>query len=171
MSDTSCRVTGFPPLADWNSRILVLGTMPGVRSLTDQQYYAHPRNAFWPILFAVCGEEFRTDYPARLELLRRKGIALWDVCYSCDRSGSLDSRIRQEVPNDISGLLKQYPAIRTIVFNGNTSAGLYKKYFSQLPQYDYFQMPHTSPAYASLTFEQKKEKWLLIRPRLVDSPI
>ena len=88
------RINSFPPIADEHSEILILGSVPGVKSLEMQQYYAHPQNQFWKILFHIFGEEFSTDYPQRIDLLKRYNIALWDVIESCERKGSLDTEIK-----------------------------------------------------------------------------
>ena len=100
------RLSGFEPVVDGDCRVLVLGTMPGVASLQKQQYYGHPRNAFWPIMAALTEETLPEEYQARKLMLLRHGIALWDVCQSCEREGSLDSNILCEHPNQIVPLLK-----------------------------------------------------------------
>ena len=96
------RITAFEPVATPGARVLVLGSMPSVESLNQGFYYAHPRNAFWHILAQVCNEPFPEDIPARIALLERHDLALWDVLASCERQGSLDSAIRQPAPNDFS---------------------------------------------------------------------
>ena len=107
-------IHSFDPIVDGGCRILVLGTMPGEESLRKQQYYGHPRNAFWPIMAALCGQELPDAYQHRKAMLLETRIALWDVCRRCERDGSLDSNISNEEPNRIGELLRHYPQIRTI---------------------------------------------------------
>ena len=95
-------ITGFGPIWDADCRVLVLGSMPSIKSLEESQYYAHPRNAFWPIMCELLGGAPGDDYAARARMLTRHGIALWDVCRCCERLTSSDSMIRAEVPNDIA---------------------------------------------------------------------
>ena len=114
------RVSSFPPLVGRAPRVLVLGSMPGLRSLQAARYYAHPHNAFWPIMGQLLGFEGGADYDTRCRALTAAGVALWDVMASCERRGSLDSAIvRSSVqPNDIAALLEREPGIRAILFNG-----------------------------------------------------
>jgi len=149
--------------------------MPGVESLKAQQYYAHPRNAFWPVMGEIFGFHWSLPYPERLEQLKQNRIALWDVAHQCERPGSLDSNIRHEsvIANDFAALFASHPHIRAIFFNGRKAAELYRKLvlpmlaepWRSLPQYP---MPSTSPAHASLDFEQKLAQWLQIRPALTN---
>lgn len=157
---TSPQICGFPPLVQPGSRLLILGSMPGEKSLEQQEYYAHPRNLFWPFIAALADETAPQVYAQKKELLARLNIALWDVCDTCFRQGSLDTAIRQEVPNDISGLLQQHPAIRTLVFNGQKAAALYRKYFKQEDALAYLTLPSTSPANAGISLEDKRKAWL-----------
>lgn len=162
----------FPPAAAEGVRVLVLGSMPGVESLRQQQYYAHPRNAFWPIMGTLFGFSPALPYKKRLEELNRAGVALWDSLAGCERSGSLDSNIREPVPNDIPGLLKKYPAIRSIFCNGTASYQFLKKYHGALigrSDLTIRQMPSTSPAAAMYSFEQKLQQWSVVR-QAVGSP-
>ena len=156
----------FPPAAAEGVRVLVLGSMPGVESLRQQQYYAHPRNAFWPIMGILFGFSPALPYRKRLEKLNRAGVALWDSLAGCERSGSLDSNIREPVSNDIPGLLKKYPAIRSIFCNGTASYQFLKKYHGALferSDLEIRQMPSTSPAAAMYSFEQKLQQWTVVR--------
>jgi len=156
----------FPPAAAEGVRVLVLGSMPGVESLRRQQYYAHPRNAFWPIMGALFGFSPALPYKERLEKLNRAGVALWDSLGGCERSGSLDSNIREPVPNDIPGLLKKYPDIHAIFCNGTASYQFLKKYHEDLfgrSGLEIRQMPSTSPAAAMYSFEQKLRQWRVVK--------
>ena len=113
---------GLRPNIDKDCRALILGSMPGVKSLEAQQYYAHPQNRFWPMMAHLLGEELPSAYEEKLAMLLRHHIALWDSIGSCEREGSLDSAIRDEQGNDFAALLQEYPGIRAIYFNGGKSA-------------------------------------------------
>jgi len=153
------RITAFPPVAPPGARVLVLGSMPSVESLNQGFYYAHPRNAFWRILAEVYGEPFPGDIPARVALLERHDVALWDVLQSCEREGSLDSAIRQPEPNDFEGLFRACPGIRRILLNGGTAARLFLKHgASFLEGRSWTRLPSTSPAY-TLSYERKLALW------------
>ena len=153
----------FAPFIDENSRLLILGTMPGIKSLEKQQYYAHERNAFWPLLFAIFRSPYTTDYQQKIKLLYDNNIALWDTLKYCFREGSLDSDIQMAEPNNIDGLLKIYPKIKSIVFNGKYAEKFYKKHQKISSEIKYLSMPSTSPANARLSFEQKLQIWSAIK--------
>jgi len=162
-------IRSFDPIADTRSRVLVLGTMPGVMSLQKQQYYGHPRNAFWPVMASLCGVELPHEYDRRRAMLLDAGIALWDVCRQCEREGSLDSNICNEEPNEIPALLRRYPGIRAIAFNGKGAEKLFRRYFGAYADvFETLVLPSTSPAY-TLTFERKLEGWQRIRRYLPDA--
>lgn len=151
----------FEPVIDSDSRILILGSMPGEQSLRKQQYYGNRRNAFWNILYSVFQEEVQTDYTARKAFLLRHRIALWDVLEFCEREGSLDSNIRNPVSNDFTGLFVKYPAIRKVCFNGQTAQKLFKRLvLAKLPALDleFYTLPSTSPANAA-PYEEKRRQW------------
>lgn len=152
----------FPPIAPTNATILILGTMPGVKSLEIQQYYGHPQNNFWRFMFEILNEDFSKDYETRKNLLIKNNIALWDVLQFCERIGSLDSAIKNEVTNDFEQFLKEHPNITTIFFNGQKAAAFFKKYVSLENNYDLITLPSTSPANASKTFESKLNEWKII---------
>lgn len=152
----------FDPVVTDSSRVLILGTMPGVASLRKQEYYGFPHNAFWRIITALTGEkEVPEAYTERLEMIRRNGLALWDVCHSCQREGSLDSHITDEVPNDIGSLLTAHPQVRAVVFNGTPAFRLFKRHLGleTVGERAVLVMPSTSPANASWSFERKLEAW------------
>jgi len=152
---------GFPPVARPDARILVLGSLPGQKSLSASQYYAHPQNSFWRImqeLFGVTGH-----YDERCALLGECKLALWDVLRSSVRRGSLDADIRREsaVANDFEAFLKSHASIKTIAFNGKKAEQLFR---SMVPNEDYQQirlvgLPSTSPAYAAMSFAGKLNAW------------
>lgn len=141
------RVQSFAPIVVDDATILILGSMPSVTSLARQQYYGHPRNQFWAILGAVYDELLVDDYAARVALLQRHGLALWDTLASCERAGSADDRIRQPVPNDVAGLLAEHAAIRRILLNGQAAAGYYRRLIAPTVRgvYASVVLPSTSP--------------------------
>jgi double-stranded uracil-DNA glycosylase len=146
--------------------VLVLGTVPGVPSLAAGEYYAHPRNAFWRIAGAVFDFDPAAPYPERLELLTGNGVALWDVLHSCERRGSLDSRIRPgtEVPNHFCGFLAQNPSIRRILFNGTRAEVLFRRLVlprlsAAAAEMERIRLPSTSPAHAAASFHIKLVAW------------
>lgn len=153
------RIVCFDPVAPPNARLLILGTMPSVESLRQSFYYAHPRNAFWPILSNLLGGPLPETTQAKKEMLVRHRVALWDVAGSCVRPGSLDSAIREVVPNDFEALFRRCPGIEKILFNGATAQKLYEKYVGVMPSgCVWARMPSTSPAY-TLGFERKLAAW------------
>lgn len=158
------RITSFQPLVAPNAIRLILGSMPGVASLTAGQYYAHPQNAFWRIMSAVAGFDAALPYDERVAALQRAGVALWDVLAMCERPGSLDSAIAREseVANDIAGLLAQYPRITRVYFNGATAEAAFRRHCKALAartDLRFTRLPSTSPAHASLRFDQKCALW------------
>ncbi|MEQ1594954.1 MAG: DNA-deoxyinosine glycosylase [Casimicrobium sp.] len=158
------RVTGFPPLVAPNATRLILGSMPGVASLTAGRYYAHPQNAFWRIMGAVAGFDAALPYDQRVAALSHAGITLWDVLAACERSGSLDSAIARdsEVANDLAGLLALHPQITRIYFNGATAEAAFRRHCKSLAlrtDLHFTRLPSTSPAHASLRFEEKCAVW------------
>lgn len=155
-------ISSFPPVYAPDARILILGSMPGAASLAAGEYYAHPQNGFWPIMGALIGAGSDLDYPARLDLLKRRGIALWDVLQTCERAGSLDSAIRAEIPNDFEWLFRACPDIRAVFFNGQKAAASFRRFV--LPVLTGFSLPlmvlpSTSPAHAGMRFEEKLAIW------------
>ena len=152
----------FKPSINNKSKILILGSMPGVKSLEEQQYYAHPQNRFWKVMASICNEPklYEFAYDLKLKTLLKNNIALWDTIKSCKREGSLDSDIQNETPNDIKGLLKNYSNIKTICLNGNKSYSAFKKYFPDLlEKYNCHKMPSTSPANARYSLDILIKEW------------
>jgi len=166
-STTSPAKRSFPPVVDERARVLVLGTLPGEESLRRQQYYAHPRNLFWPILFALFEAPVAANYEARLDFARAQRVALWDVCMIGEREASADSTIRREIPNGIDRLLEAHPLIHAIAFNGTGARRLYERHFPVRPGVSYLAMPSTSPAHARLDFAAKLTKWTALREFLM----
>jgi hypoxanthine-DNA glycosylase len=153
---------GFLPIAEPDARVLVLGSLPGVRSIREQQYYAHPRNAFWPImkaLFAIDG-----NYATRCQQLTANRISVWDVLQSALRPGSLDADIRLDAAraNDFANYFRGHPDIGVVVFNGKKAEALYQRFVSARPTdatARFMVLPSTSPAYAAMPFSRKLAAW------------
>lgn len=156
----------FAPVVDDACRILVLGTLPGDESLRRREYYAHPRNLFWPILFALFGAAPAPAHADRLAFALRHNIALWDVCASARRLLSADTAIHGEVPNAIDALLDRYPAIGVIAFNGSGARRLHDRHFARRADRRYLALPSTSPAHARLGFAEKLARWTILRDAL-----
>jgi len=145
---------GFPPIIGEEPRVLILGSMPGVRSLELQQYYGHPQNHFWRIICTLLDLPLPQEYQKRTAVLREAGIALWDSIDSCRREGSLDQAIREEQPNDVVGLLRRRPSIRLVVFNGRKAEqgfyrGMRSLYGGEVPDVmqrcSFIRLPSSSP--------------------------
>lgn len=148
----------LPPVVARGTRLLVLGSFPGVASLAAGQYYAHPRNQFWPLLGALWGVDLPAmPYAARLAELRRRGVGLWDVYARCRREGSLDSAIEDAEYNDLAGLRRRAPGLRVIAHNGGESARAMR--FTRALGLPVLRLPSTSPANASWSFERKLAAW------------
>ena len=149
---------GLAPIVPPGARLAVLGSFPGEASLRAQQYYAHPRNQFWPILSALWGVDLvGADYAGRVAELHRRGLALWDVYASCRRSGSLDSAIRDAVPNELQLLRQRAPGLRAVAHNGGESARAMAR--TRALGLAVHRLPSTSPANASWSFARKLQAW------------
>ena len=157
----------FDPVVDHRTRLLVLGSLPGDKSLAVQEYYGNPQNKFWELVGQVINVDLRAmTYYARLATLREHGIGLWDVVAEAHRRGSLDSAIRNRNENDLLGLLGRFPTIKTIAFNGGTAAKLgIKALGSRAVAYQILTLPSSSPAY-TLPYEDKAKLWLALQPML-----
>ena len=158
-------VTGFPPILPRRPRILILGSMPSVESLRRQQYYAHPRNAFWKIMGRLLGFAPDLPYYRRVAALRRTGVAVWDVLESCERDGSLDAAIVSvsEKPNAIARMLDEKTSIAAVFLNGGKADSLFRRHVRPGTALVATRLPSTSPANARLSFEQKLAAWQVIR--------
>lgn len=152
------RLQGLAPAVSPATRLLLLGSFPGVASLQAQQYYAHPRNQFWPLLAALLGLDLaRLPYPQRLAAITERGLGLWDIYAACQREGSLDSAIQAAEFNDLAGLAGRLPGLRGIAHNGGESARGLR--FTASLGVPVFRLPSTSPANASWSFERKLAAW------------
>ncbi len=164
------RVASFPPIAGRHPRILILGSMPGIRSLELAQYYAHERNAFWPIMGALYGADPAIPYAERVKILMASGVAVWDVLAHCRRRGSLDTSIDLATakPNNLHVFLKNRRSIRHVFFNGAKAADLYRRLVlpsvqTAAPYLSYERLPSTSPALAAMGLAEKLRRWSVIR--------
>jgi TDG/mug DNA glycosylase family protein len=164
-------VHSFPPIESATSRVLILGTMPGIVSLRECQYYAHPQNAFWRILGSILGFDPAIPYQDRVGLVRSADLAIWDVLRSCTRKSSLDSDIdvASAVPNDLPAFLDDHRQIHRICFNGAKAEALYARHVQprladgrDIQKIQYLRLPSTSPANASLPWPEKMRAWQAI---------
>ena len=159
----------FPPVIERGARALVLGTLPGEESLRRREYYAHPRNLFWPIVFALFGGGAPSPvYAERVAFLGANGIALWDVVAAGQRHASADSTIAAEVPNAIHALLDAHPGIRVVAFNGTAARRLYDRHFRRRLELMYLHLPSTSPAHARVGFADKLVRWTALRDAIAE---
>lgn len=161
-SDADAR--GFAPIADSTARILILGSMPGVASLRAAAYYAHPRNAFWPIMGQLIGAGPELDYQQRVEKIKMHHIAIWDVLARCRRVGSLDSAIDPQSAevNNFAKFFAAHPQLDRVLFNGAAAQQLFVRHVDAekiRPKLMLQRLPSTSPAHAGLRFEAKLEQW------------
>lgn len=154
----------FDPVVDEHTRLLVLGSLPGDKSLAVQEYYGNRQNKFWLLMSEVIGVELvPLDYSSRLKALLEHGVGLWDVVAEAHRPGSLDSRIRARNDNDLCALLASHPNIRAIAFNGGTAAKLGIKVLgSHAANYQIEALPSSSPAY-TLGYTEKAVRWQALR--------
>ena len=157
---------GFPPVEPARARVLILGTLPSAESIRQGEYYAHPRNAFWPIMGELFGAGRELPYAARLRQLAARGVMLWDVLRAAQRPGSLDSAIhpRRRIANDLPALLARHPELERIVFNGAPAEALFRRHAAKKcgdwrETVELVRLPSTSPAHASRTFAQKLAAW------------
>lgn len=167
---------GFEPVFSNDAVVFILGSMPGRESLKEQQYYAHPRNGFWPIMGALFDAGPEVPYSERLLILKKHKIALWDVVGRCRRKGSLDSNIDKSSiqPNDFSQLVSECPDLQHIFFNGAMAEQLFVRHIFKssgklLQGISLKKLPSTSPANASFSYQQKLGVWTLIRTALENS--
>ena len=163
-------IQSFPPIVNPTATTLILGSMPGKESLRAGQYYAHRRNAFWPIMGELVGATPTLPYEARTQILKSAGIALWDVLASCTRHSSMDADIETGsiCANDFASFFLTHPRITHVFFNGTMAEKCFHKHVQLLPEQrplHYQRLPSTSPANASMRYEQKLRAWKAILQR------
>lgn len=157
----------FGAVAGPHTRVLILGSLPGERSLAAREYYAHPQNRFWELTSAVIGRDLRPlAYSDRLTALGAAGIGLWDTVACARRTGSLDSAIRDMAANDLGGLVATLPNLRAVAFNGATAARIGRAQLPAAPPFALIDLPSSSPAHASMTFDAKRDRWSVLQPLL-----
>ena len=164
-------VCSFAPIQNREARVLVLGSMPGAASLLAGRYYAYPHNAFWPIMGELFGAGPAVAYQKRVQILKRAGLALWDVMASCVREGSLDSAIDEAsiVPNDFPAFFDAHPSLKHVFFNGTKAEHCFARYVR--PRISerglvFTRLPSTSPAHASLSLQKKISAWRVVAEAL-----
>lgn len=145
----------FPPILDAHTRVLFLGSFPSIASFEHSFYYAHPRNLFWPILEEIFHVQLETNEAKKTFCLER-GIGLWDVIGSCERSNSSDTNLKNCLPNDFRKLLEEYPNLQALGFTGKKSYDLFVKYFNDV-EVEKVLLPSTSPAHAAMKKEEKRK--------------
>ena len=154
-------IEAFPPIISGNPHTLILGTMPGGKSLQANQYYAHPQNQFWKLMGDIYGAGLSVPYNERLQILKDKGVAVWDVVSACIRKGSMDSEIKKEVPNNFEEFYNNYPSIKLVVFDSLTAEKIYnRRVLSNLTkELKYMRVPSPSPANARMSYAAKLALW------------
>lgn len=156
-------VHSLDPIIDDDAVILILGSMPGVMSLNQNEYYANPRNHFWTILYKIFKEPETGEYSERKAFLKAHGLALWDVIGSCKRKGSSDSTISEIEVNDIEGLLRRYPGIKLIILNGSKAEATYRRYvhMNRINSVEAIRAPSTSPVPGRnvRSYDEKLQDW------------
>lgn len=149
----------FPPISNPDTKILILGSMPGDKSLELGEYYGHARNRFWKIIASITGSDLQMNYSEKKELLLKNKIAVWDIAHKANRIGSLDSALKFEEPNDLEGFIAKHEYLKVIGFNGIKAMTLYDKYFERKSGIVYILLPSSSPANAGIRDEGIFEKW------------
>lgn len=152
----------FEPVYNGESRVLVLGTFPSVKSRENAFYYGHPQNRFWKVIAAITKEEVPVSIDEKKSMLLKHGIAIWDVISSCDIQGSSDSSIKNVVPNDVAGLLEKSRIVK-IYGNGGTACRLYDKFCKGKNGAEIIKLPSTSPANAAFSLERLIQCWEILK--------
>ena len=149
----------FPPITSQNPKVLILGSLPGDMSITKNEYYGHARNRFWKVLASLLQTDIPENYEQKVALVRSNQLAVWDVAMSAIRPGSLDTAIKDELPNEIHQFLDKNSEVKCICFNGQKAAAMYKKHFQLQDHIIYLTLPSTSPANAGCSLEKLIEQW------------
>lgn len=149
----------FGPISNSDTSVLILGTMPGDRSLELGEYYGHPRNRFWKIISTITGNDLPLSYNDKIALLLKCKIGVWDVAHKANRKGSLDSAIEEEEPNDLDDFIYRHKNLKVVGFNGTKSQALFDKYFDRKNHLKYLSLPSTSPANTGIDFDSICKLW------------
>lgn len=160
------RIHSFKPIVNDQTKVLILGTMPSIKSLEHQEYYGNKQNVFWKLLFTIFDQPYQESYTEKMILISEKGIGLWDVLQSCERKSSLDSDITEEQANDIQGLIHEYPTIKTIAFSSQKARQYFTKYIGEIEGVSLLTLPSPSGANARMTFKEKAEHWQELKTKL-----
>ena len=151
--------TSFDPISNSDTTILILGTMPGDKSLELGEYYGHSRNRFWKIISTITDNDLPLTYKDKKTLLLKTKIGIWDVAHKANRKGSLDSAIEDEEPNDLDNFIARHKNLKVIGFNGTKSQALFDKYFDRQSGLKYISLPSTSPANTGIDFDNICKQW------------
>lgn len=151
--------TSFRPISNSSTAVLILGTMPGERSLKLGEYYAHARNRFWKVISTITNSELPSSYHEKKTLLSKMNVGLWDVAHNASRKGSLDNAIEDVRPNDLEEFIRRHKKLKVVGFNGAKSEALHDKYFQRKASIRYLSLPSTSPANASIDFVRLCSLW------------
>ncbi len=157
--------TSFDPISNEDITILILGTIPGDKSLEFGEYYGHSRNKFWKIISIITGNDLPLNYSDKKTLLLKSKIGIWDVAHKANRKGSLDSAIKSEEPNDLNNFILRHKNLKVIGFNGTKSKALFDKYFDKKAGIRYITLPSTSPANTGIDFDNICKQWQQILTR------
>ena len=152
----------FEALVGDKTNILILGSIPGDKSIAENEYYAHPQNRFWRIICLIFKHEYPLSYNEKKAILKNNNISLWDVAHSAIRQGSLDADIRKEVPNNINEFILENTDIKIVAFNGKKAMTMYDKYFKRLSHIKYVSLPSTSPANARYKLDDLLNEWKIL---------
>lgn len=171
MNETASNISGFQAIAKADAQILILGSIPGIASLKQNQYYAHPRNQFWPIICELLAINPTLSYAEKTRALLESKIALWDVVLHCQRIGSLDADINKKtiVGNDFPNFFKNHPLITDVFFNGRTAEETFKRHVIPIlgvTSINFNLLPSTSPAHAALNYQEKLLHWRKITTKI-----
>jgi len=153
------KITSFEPISNDDTTVLILGTMPGIKSLELGEYYGHSSNRFWKIISVITGNEMPLNYSDKKSLLLNSKIGIWDIAHKANRIGSLDSTIEDEEPNDLEGFISKHKSLNVIGFNGTKTEELYDKYFDRKSDIKYILLPSTSSANTRFKFENICKEW------------
>lgn len=156
---SSCLKTSFDPISNSETCVLILGTMPGDKSLELNEYYGHSRNKFWKIISTITNNDLPLTYPDKKTLLHKTNIGIWDVAHKVNRKGSLDSAIQIEEPNDLNSFIYKHKNLKIIGFNGTKAETLFDKYFTRQTGIKYISLPSTSPANTGIDFDSICNIW------------
>jgi TDG/mug DNA glycosylase family protein len=154
-------IAAFPPILEGSPEIMILGTMPGGKSLELGQYYSHPQNQFWRLMGDIYGAARELPYAERIKTLTDNRVAVWDVLKTCVRAGSMDANIKNPIANNFNIFFSGYPSIKVVVFDSGTAANFYKRLVAPTATFrmEYRRVPSPSPAHARLRYEEKLTLW------------